>query len=72
VTTVFDCVLVLPTWLLYRLLMVKAPADHPWQGKDFSLAQWSRGATAFCRKFAAALWAAAALVAYTVFDIWVP
>jgi len=46
----------LPTWLMYLVLKRMLPKTHIWYGRNFSLEQWSSGATRFTLFISLILW----------------
>jgi hypothetical protein len=51
----FSSLLVLPTWVLVRVI-IKFKPDHPWYEKKFTLEQWYNGATTITILFSMYLW----------------
>lgn len=56
-------VAVLPTWLLTMAIIPWLPDTHPWHGRRFSLADWSRGATVLTVQFGMVFWTSAICIA---------
>jgi len=46
----------IPTWLIYLVLKRMFPKKHVWYDRNFSLEQWSTGATLFTLFVSLVLW----------------
>jgi hypothetical protein len=49
-------ILLLPTWVLIRLMTPILPKSHLWKNKKFTLTDWSNGATDFTYSISIILW----------------
>ncbi len=62
-----NSLIALPTWLLVRAAWPWLPKEHPFKPykpyKPFTLQQWHKGATPYCRRFDWALWILSTMIA---------
>jgi len=57
--------ILLPTWLLARFVMLFTPHPHPWKRTPITFEQWVENATDLCKLLAVFFWLS------TIFSLWV-
>jgi hypothetical protein len=69
VRTLFDMIMVLPTWLIVAAAGPALPAAHIWKQRMPTLFEWSRGATPLCFVFGGMMWGSSLSLAFVLLTI---